>query len=84
MNEQEKLALSGLGLALLYGAAFCAFSTLELISITGDMATSEGPAQVAGYIVATGIASVLAVPTVLLLGAFGTLLTVCPWNGRLA
>jgi hypothetical protein len=80
MSDKAKIAISTVGAGLLFGAMSCMVSTAQLIKCTWVMAVSEGATNVVGYIVATGIVSVLAIPAVALLCIFGVALTASPWS----
>ena len=80
MDDKAKIAVSTVGVGLLFGAMSCMASTAQLIKCTWVMAVSEGAANVVGYIVATGVMSVLAIPAVALLCIFGAALTTSPWS----
>ena len=80
MNEKAKTAVSILGVGLLFGAIGCMTSTVRLIIFTWGMTVSDGAANVIGYIVATGVASVLTIPGVVFFGICGATLTTAPWS----
>ncbi len=80
MDDKAKIAVSILGVGLLFGAVGCMTSTVQLIKFTWGMTVSEGAANVIGYIVATGVMSVLTIPAVAFFCICGAALTTAPWS----
>jgi len=82
MDDKAKIAVSTLGIGFLLGALCCTISTAQLIKFTWGMAINEGATNVIGYIVATGVISVLTIPAVALFCIFGAGLTIDPWSEK--
>lgn len=80
MDEKVKLALSALGVMMLFGLISCASSTITLLLHTWDMAVEFGGREVFGYIVATSVVGILSVFAVPMLFAICTVMTVGPWT----
>ncbi|MGW8464222.1 hypothetical protein [Pseudomonas sp. CLCA07] len=80
MDDKAKIAVSTLGVGFLFGAIGCVTSTAQLIKFTWGMTVSEGAANVIGYIVGTGVISVLTIPIVAFFCIFGAALTTAPWS----
>lgn len=80
VDERGKLALSALGLMMLFGSISCASSTVTLILHTWGMAVEFGVREVLGYIVATGIVGILSLVAVPVLFSIGAVIAVGPWT----
>ncbi|QZA96056.1 hypothetical protein K3369_20075 [Pseudomonas mandelii] len=82
MDDKAKIAVSTLGVGFFCGAIGCITVAAQAINATWNMAVSEGAEHVIRYIVATGVASVLTIPAVILFCMFGAALTITPWTEK--
>ncbi|HCT5749967.1 MULTISPECIES: hypothetical protein [Pseudomonas] len=80
MDDKVKLALSALGLMMLYGSFSWGNATVTLFMHAWDMTVALGFREVFGYLVATGVVGILSVLTIPMFFVFSLAMTIGPWT----
>ncbi len=79
MDEKAKLALSALGIMLLFGSISWGNATVALFMHTWDMTVALGFREVFGYLAATGVVGILSALMIPMLFVFSLAMTIGPW-----